>query len=177
MPYFAQEIFEKANAKGPLGETAYLDARAKSRRLAGPDGIDAALKNANVEVLIAPSMSPAWLTDPVLGDHFVGAGYGVAAVAGYPSLTVPMGDSHGLPMGIVFVGPAWSEAKLLSVGYAYEQRSKARRKPEFLPTVALGTTALPSAKASAMPAWTTAPAASSTAAMPPTPSTASAEQK
>ena len=164
MPYFAQEIFEKANAKGPLGETAYLDARAKAKRLAGPDGIDVALQGANVDLLIAPSMSPAWLTDPVLGDHFVGAGYGVAAVAGYPSLTVPMGDSHGLPMGIVFVGPAWSEAKLLSVGYAYEQRSKARRKPEFLPTVVPGKTALPSPKASAMPAWTTAPATSTVSA-------------
>ncbi|MCC8362300.1 amidase [Lysobacter sp. A6] len=165
MPYFAQEIFEKANAKGPLGETAYLEARAKAKRLAGPEGIDVALKNANVDVLIAPAMSPAWLTDPVLGDHFVGAGYGVAAVAGYPSLTVPMGDSHGLPIGVVFVGPAWSEAKLLSVGYAYEQRSKARRKPEFLPTVALKTTALPSSKANAMPVWTSAePAAASTSA-------------
>jgi len=163
MPYFAQEIFEKANAKGPLGEAAYLDARAKAKRLAGPEGIDVALKNANVDVLIAPAMSPAWLTDPVLGDHFVGAGYGVAAVAGYPSLTVPMGESHGLPIGVVFVGPAWSEAKLLSIGYAYEQRSKARRKPEFLPTVVLGATALPSPKASAMPVWTSAAPSSTTA--------------
>lgn len=174
MPYFAQEIFEKANAKGPLGETAYLDARAKAKRLAGPEGIDAALQNANVDVLIAPSMSPAWPTDFVLGDHYVGSGYGVAAVAGYPSLTVPMGDSHGLPIGIVFVGPAWSEAKLLSVGYAYEQRSKARRKPEFLPTVVHGKTALPSPTANAMPVRTTAPATVST---PATPSTTSAAQK
>jgi amidase len=176
MPFFAQEIFEKANAKGPLGEPAYLDARTKAKRLAGPEGIDVALRNANVELLIAPSMSPAWLTDVVLGDHFVGAGYGVAAVAGYPSLSVPMGDSHGLPMGIAFIGPAWSEAKLLSVGYAYEQRSKARRAPEFLPTVVPGKTALPSAKASAMPVWTTAPAASSATA-PASTSTVSAAQK
>ena len=88
-------------------------------------------ERSNVDVLIAPAMSPAWPTDLVLGDHFVGAGYGAAAVAGYPSLTVPMGDSHGLPIGVVFVGPAWSEAKLLSIGYAYEQRSKLRRAPQF----------------------------------------------
>ncbi|UHQ21025.1 amidase [Lysobacter sp. KIS68-7] len=184
MPYFAQELFEKANAKGPLGEAAYLEARAKSKRLAGPDGIDAALKKDNLDVLIAPAMSPAWPTDQVLGDHFVGAGYGVAAVAGYPSLTVPMGDSHGLPIGIVFIGPAWSEAKLLSIGNAYEQRSKARRPPQFLPTVTLGKTALPE-NANAMPVWTTAapgstaaqPAAASTASQPAPVSTAKAPAK
>jgi amidase len=174
MPFFGQEIFEKANAKGPLGETAYLDARSSAKRLAGPEGIDAALKAANVDVLIAPAMSPAWPTDLVLGDHFVGAGYGAAAVAGYPSLTVPMGESHGLPIGVVFVGPAWSEAKLLSVGYAYEQRSKLRRAPQFLATVVPGRTALPSDKASAMPVWTTAPATDSTSAAPAAASTVTA---
>jgi amidase len=174
MPYFGQEIFEKANAKGTLGDPAYLDARANAKRLAGPEGIDAAMKNANVDVLIAPAMSPAWPTDLVLGDHFVGAGYGAAAVAGYPSLTVPMGESHGLPMGVVFVGPAWSEAKLLSLGYAYEQRSKLRRAPQFLPTVVPGTTALPSSKASAMPVWTTAEPATATATMPAAASTTTA---
>src|SRR4249919_2279856 len=175
MPYFAQEIFEKANAKGTLGDAAYLEARAKSKRLAGADGIDAALKAHNLDVLIAPAMSPAWPTDLVLGDHFVGAGYGVAAVAGYPSLTVPMGESHGLPVGIVFIGPAWSEAKLLSIGNAYEQRSKARKPPQFLPTVTLGTTALPSPDANAKPVWTTADAASaSTAKGPATVSTSMA---
>ena len=135
MPWFGQEIFEKANAKGPLGDPAYLDARAKAKRLAGPDGIDAALKAQDLDVLIAPAMSPAWPTDLVLGDHFIGAGYGAAAVAGYPSLTVPMGESRGLPIGVVFFGPAWSEAELLSIGYAYEQRSKLRRAPRFLATV------------------------------------------
>ncbi|BCT91450.1 amidase [Lysobacter helvus] len=167
MPYFAQEIFEKANAKGSLGDAAYLDARANAKRLAGPEGIDVALASQHVDVLIAPAMSPAWPTDQVLGDHFVGAGYGAAAVAGYPSLTVPMGESHGLPIGIVFVGPAWSEAKLLSIGYAYEQRSKARRAPQFLPTVKLGKTALPEAGANTKPVWTSADlATASTAAMP-----------
>ncbi|MCI4569257.1 amidase [Lysobacter sp. CFH 32150] len=137
MPYFAQELFEKAEAKGPLGDPAYLDARSLSRRLAGEQGIDATLQAQQLDALIAPSMSPAWLTDPVLGDHFVGAGYGAAAVAGYPSLSVPMGDSHGTPLGIVFMGPAWSEPRLIELGYAFEQLTKSRKPPQFLPTLEL----------------------------------------
>lgn len=134
MPYFAQEIFEQANAKGPLTETAYLEARDKARRLAGPEGIDAALKKQDLDALVAPAMSPAWPTDPINGDHFVGAGYGAAAVARYPSITVPMGDAHGLPLGIAFLGPAWSEARLIELAYAYEQASKSRKPPQFLQT-------------------------------------------
>ncbi len=137
MPYFAQEIFEQANAKGPLTDKAYLEARDKARRLAGPEGIDAALKKQDLDALVAPAMSPAWPTDPVNGDHFVGAGYGAAAVARYPSITVPMGDAHGLPLGIAFMGPAWSEARLVELAYAYEQASKARKPPTFAPTVQL----------------------------------------
>lgn len=135
MPYFAQELFLQAEAKGPPTDAAYLKARDKARRLAGHDGIDAALKAQHLDALIAPAMSPAWLTDPINGDHFTGAGYGAAAVAGTPSITVPMGDSHGLPIGIVFMGPAWSEARLIELGYAFEQLTHARKAPEFLPTV------------------------------------------
>jgi amidase len=135
MPFFAQEIFEQANAKGPLTDKAYLDARDKARRLAGPEGIDVALKRQSLDALVAPAMSPAWPTDPVDGDHFLGAGYGAAAVARYPSLTVPMGEVHGLPVGMVFMGTAWSEPRLIELGYAYEQASKARKPPRFLPTV------------------------------------------
>ena len=140
MPFFAQEIFEQANAKGPLTDKAYLDARDKARRLAGPEGIDVALKRQSLDALVAPAMSPAWPIDPVNGDHFLGAGYGAAAVARYPSLTVPMGEVHGLPVGIVFMGTAWSEPRLIELGFAFEQASKARKPPRFLPTI---TTASP----------------------------------
>lgn len=134
MPYFAQELFEQANAKGALTDAAYLQARDKARRLAGPQGIDAALRKQKLDALIAPSMSPAWPTDPINGDHFTGAGYGAAAVARYPSISVPMGEVHGLPLGLTFMGTAWSEARLIALAYAFEQKARARKPPRFLPT-------------------------------------------
>ncbi|WP_240098968.1 amidase [Thermomonas flagellata] len=136
MPYFGQELFEQAQAKGPLTEPAYRRARDAARRLAGPEGIDAALRQHKLDALVAPAMSPAWPIDWINGDHFTGAGYGVAAVARYPSITVPMGQVHGLPVGIVFMGTAWSEPRLIELAYAYEQASRARRPPKLLPTVA-----------------------------------------
>lgn len=135
MPFFGQEIFERANQRGPLTDPAYLAMRDNIRRLAGPDGIDAALQQHQLDALIAPATSPAWPIDPVNGDHITGAGYGAAAVARYPSLTVPMGDVHGLPLGLVFMGPAWSEGRLLGLGYAFEQATHARKPPQFLPTI------------------------------------------
>ena len=137
MPWFGQELFLQAQAKGPLTDKAYLQARDKARRLAGKEGIEVALRKQHLDALVAPAMSPAWLTDPINGDHFTGAGYGAAAVAGTPSITLPMGDSHGLPLGIVFMGPAWSEPRLIELAYGFEQHSKARRPPQFLPTVSL----------------------------------------
>jgi amidase len=136
MPIFGQEIFEQAQAKGPLTDAAYIRARDSARRLAGKDGVLAALEKNKLDALIAPSLSPAWPTDHVLGDHFVGAGYGMAAVAGTPSLTVPIGDSHGLPLGITFMGRAYSEGELIGFGYALEQLTKARKPPMFRPTLA-----------------------------------------
>ncbi|MBD7922039.1 amidase [Xanthomonas bonasiae] len=135
LAHFDQALFEQAQATRGLDDPAYLEARAKARRLAGPDGIDAALRAQRLDALIAPTTGRAWKTDPLHGDDFPGASYGAAAVAGYPSLTVPMGASDGLPLGLVFIGGAWSEPRLIELGYAYEQRSRARTPPAFLPTL------------------------------------------
>jgi amidase len=136
MPIFGQEIFEQAQAKGPITEPEYIKARDNARRLAGKDGLLATLDLEKLDGLIAPSLSPAWPTDHVLGDHFVGAGYGMAAVAGTPSITVPIGDSHGLPLGVTFMGRAYTEGELLGFAFALEQATKARKAPAYTPTLA-----------------------------------------
>ncbi len=136
MPFFGQEIFERAQAKGPLSDAAYRKARDDSRRLAGKDGLLAALDRDRLDAVIAPSMSPAWPTDHVLGDHFVGAGYGMAAVAATPSITVPLGDSHGLPLGVTFMGRAYSEGDLLGLAFALEQATQSRKPPQYKTTLA-----------------------------------------
>lgn len=135
MPFFGQELLEAAQAKGSLRESAYITARMRARRLAGPEGIDAALQADGLDALVVPTTGPAWIIDAATGDRFPGAGYGAAAVAGYPSLTVPMGHSDGLPLGLTFMGTAWSEPRLLELGYAYEQLTRARRPPEYRPTL------------------------------------------
>ena len=137
LPFFGQQLFEQAQAKGPLTDPAYLKAKADARRLAGSEGIDAALQARQLDALIAPAMSPPWKIDHARGDAFSFAGYGAAAVAGTPSITVPMGDARGLPLGLAFMGPAWSEPRLIALAYAYEQASKARTPPKFLPSVTL----------------------------------------
>lgn len=135
MPFFGQEIFTQAQEKGPITDAEYRKARDEARRLAGEEGLLAALDAHRLDALIAPSMSPAWPTDHILGDHFVGAGYGMAAVAGTPSLTVPSGESHGLPIGLTFMGRAYTEADLLAMGYAFEQAARARKPPTYAATV------------------------------------------
>lgn len=135
MAFFGQEAMTLAQTKGPLTDPEYIASRDKAKRLAGQEGLDAALKAQQLDALVAPTTSPAWAIDPVNGDHFLGSGYGVAAVAGTPSLTVPMGEAHGLPVGMVFMGPAWSEARLIGLAYDYEQASRARKPPRFLPTI------------------------------------------
>ena len=135
MPFFGQEIFEQAQAKGPLTEPAYIKARDAAKRLAGKDGLLATLEGNKLDALLAPSMSPAWPTDHVLGDHFLGAGYGMAAVAGTPSITVPAGETFGLPIGVTLMGRAYSEGELLGFAYALEQATKARKAPQYKKTV------------------------------------------
>jgi amidase len=133
--YFGQEFFEKALDKGPLTTPAYLEALATCRRLARDEGIDLALKKHGVDLLLAPTGGPAWITDLVNGDSFTGSSSTLAAVAGYPSITVPAGLLRGLPIGISFFGPAFSEPLLLATAYAYEQGTRRRQKPRFLPTL------------------------------------------
>lgn len=137
MPYFGQDMFIKAEAKGPLTTKEYVSALAKCRRLMRDEGIDAAMKKLTLDALVAPTDSPAWPIDLVDGDHFLGGSSTAAAVAGYPSITVPAGFVFGLPVGISFFGRAWSEPVLLKIAYSYEQATKHRKPPRFLPTVDL----------------------------------------
>jgi amidase len=137
MPFFGQDILIKAQAKGPLTDKAYRDALTKNRRLSRKEGIDAVMDKNKLDALIAPTGGPAWPTDWLNGDHFAGGYSTASAVAGYPHLTVPAGYVFGLPVGISFFGRAWSEPTLLKFAYAFEQATKARRAPQFLPTAKL----------------------------------------
>ena len=137
MPYFGQDLFIKAEGRGPLTSAEYLEALEKCRKLFRTDGIDAALAKNKLDALVAPTDSPAWLTDLVDGDHFLGGSSTGAAVAGYPSVTLPAGYVFGLPVGVSFFGTAWSEPTLLKLAYAFEQATKYRKPPQFLPSVDL----------------------------------------
>ena len=135
MPYFGQDLFVKAENKGPLTEKAYLDALAKNHQLARTEGIDAVMDKNHLDVLVGPTGGPAWLTDLVNGDHSAGGSSNSAAVAGYPNINVTAGYISGLPVGISFFGRAWSEPALIKVAYSFEQATKARQAPRFLPTI------------------------------------------
>ncbi len=136
--YFGQEIMLMAQKKGPLTTPAYRKALANNHQLAGKLGIDATVTKHRLDAIIAPSNAPPGLIDLVTGDHGAGgSSTSPAAVAGYPSITVPAGYSFGLPVGISFFGPAWSETRLIGLAYAYEQATRLRRPPAFRPTAAL----------------------------------------
>jgi amidase len=137
MPYFGQDLFIKAEAKGSLTEKEYLDALEKNHRLTRKEGIDAVMEKFQLDALAAPTGGPAWMTDLVDGDHDSGGSSTPAAVAGYPNINVPVGFVFGLPVGISFFGKAYSEPTLLKLAYAFEQATQHRGLPQFLPTADL----------------------------------------
>ena len=139
MPYFGQERLIEAQRRGPLSDARYREAYAAARRLARDEGIDKAMDADSLDAIIAPTGGPAWVIDLVNGDHFGGGSSSLAAVAGYPNITIPAGFVHGLPVGLSFFGRAWSEPTLIRIAYAFEQASMHRQVPTFLPTAAVET--------------------------------------
>ena len=132
MPFFEQDLFVKAQAKGPLTSKEYMDALANDQRMSRTEGIDAVMDKFQLDAIMAPTAGPAWNTDLVNGDHASGGSSNAAAVAGYPDITVPAGMVFGLPVGVSFFGRAWSEPTLLKIAYAFEQLTKMRKPPQFL---------------------------------------------
>jgi amidase len=135
MPYFGQDLMIKAQARGPLTSKEYLDALEKDHRLSRTEGIDAVMSKHRLDALVAPTAGPAWCTDLINGDHDPGGSSTPAAVAGYPNINVPAGYAFGLPVGISFFGAANSEALLIKLAYAFEQATRHRRAPKFLPRI------------------------------------------
>jgi amidase len=139
MPYFGQEILIMAEKKGPLTSPEYKRALTTCRTRSRGLGLDAVFRKHKLDAIVAPTGSPAWPTDLINGDHFLGASSTPAAVAGYPNITVPAGQVQGMPVGISFIGRPWTETRLIAVAYAFEQATKHRRPPAFRETVEFAT--------------------------------------
>jgi Asp-tRNAAsn/Glu-tRNAGln amidotransferase A subunit and related amidases len=137
LPFFGQETMIQAEAKGPLTEKAYKDALGKCRKLSRSSGLDPLFSKHQLDALVAPTGHPAWPTDLVNGDHFLGSSSTPAAVSGYPSISLPAGYLFGLPVGLSLIGKPWQEGTLIRMAYAYEQATEQRRAPTFLPSVDL----------------------------------------
>ncbi len=136
MPYFGQERLVASQEAGDLTDPDYLHAVETVQRHSREEGIDAVVAEHRLDAIVAPTRDPAWLTDHIMGDRLQGgSSAGLAAIAGYPDITIPMGAVSGLPVGISFFGPAWSEPTLLSIAYGYEQTTMRRKAPELLPTL------------------------------------------
>jgi amidase len=136
MPFFGQDLIEQAQAKGSLDEEEYQQALAASKQLSGAEGIDAVMEEYNLDALLGPSNGPAWQIDLINGDSPGGyvSSSTLAAVSGYPSITVPAGFIQELPIGISFFGRAFSEPVLIAIAYSFELRNQGRRTPRFIPS-------------------------------------------
>jgi amidase len=135
MKYFAQDFFEAAQKRGPLTDFAYLEAKAKCLRLARTEGVDAAMDEHKLDAIVAPTLGPACPIDLVNGDHWLGGSTDLSAISGYPSISVPGATVQGLPVGLTFIGKRWSEPMLIKLAYAFEQKTKVRKPPEFKPSL------------------------------------------
>ncbi|MEP6765687.1 MAG: amidase [Gemmatimonadaceae bacterium] len=135
MPWFGQEMFERAEKKGPLTDPQYKAARAACIKLVRTEGLDKLFTDNKLDALVAPTNGPSWITDLVNSDRFTGGNSSYAAIAGYPSITVPMAYATELPLGISFLGAAWTEGKLIGYAHAFEQATKVRHAPKFFPTL------------------------------------------
>jgi amidase len=137
MPYFGQEIFLQAETKGPLTDEAYLNARATALRFARDEGLDKIIADNNLDTIVGAGGGPAWLTNLLQGDDIRIGSSAASAAARYPIVSVPAGDVRGLPVNINFLGKAWSEPTLLKLAYAFEQATRHRKAPRYLPTLEL----------------------------------------
>jgi amidase len=163
MPYSGQEVFYMAQEKGPLTDQTYRDALAKNQRLSREEGIDAVMDQHRLDALVAPTISPPWMIDLINGDLFLGASSLPAAMAGYPIVNVPAGYAYGLPVGISFIGRAWSEPILIKLAYAFERATQVREVPRFLPSTVIPLGVASSVRGAELAAGTPAPVAAAMA--------------